>query len=103
VLEALPRIEVPALPHLGFHFPHIRLPKWSLHGLKIPFPKLPLIHIPLHLDLDLAVEWLPEPALDFAVAGGKLTLSSTKSTAKVNRPTYSDISWAKAASVFNVG
>lgn len=83
VLEVLPHIEVPALPHLSFHFPHIPLPKWSLHGLKISFPDLPFLRIPLHLDLDLAVKWQPTPDLDFAVAGGKLTLSSTKSTATV--------------------
>jgi hypothetical protein len=83
VLEALPRIEVPALPHLGLHFPHIPLPKWSLHGLKIPFPKLPLLRIPLQLNLDLDVDWSPPPVLDFSVATGKLTLSSTKSTATV--------------------
>ncbi|MDB5584438.1 MAG: hypothetical protein JWR80_9614 [Bradyrhizobium sp.] len=83
VLEVLPHIEVPALPHLSFHFPHIPLPIWSLHGLKISFPDLPFLRIPLHLHLDLAAKWQPTPDLDFEVADGKLTLSSTKSTATV--------------------
>ncbi|WP_439923634.1 hypothetical protein [Nitrobacter sp. JJSN] len=83
LLRVLPRIEVPALPHLGFHFPDIKLPKWSLHGLKIAVPKLSFLHIPLHLNLDFAVTWQPDPVLEFAVASGKLTLSTSKSKATV--------------------
>ncbi|WP_176721875.1 hypothetical protein [Bradyrhizobium sp. LMTR 3] len=35
VVEAVPRIEVPALPHLAFHFPHISLPDTQRFGQPI--------------------------------------------------------------------
>ncbi|UVC19345.1 hypothetical protein [Mesorhizobium onobrychidis] len=83
VLRVLPRIDVPALPHLGLAFPHIPLPKWSLHGLHLPDIDLSFLRIPLQSDLNLQVEFDPKPAIDFAVANDKLTLLTTASKASV--------------------
>lgn len=83
ILQVLPRIDVPALPHLGLSFPHVPLPNWSLKGLHLPNIDLSFLRIPLQAQLKIKVDFNPKPAIDFDVANGKLTLATTPSKATV--------------------
>lgn len=83
LLNMLPRIDVPELPHFSLGFPKIVLPKWSLSGLSFPDLKLDFFRLPLQDDLGISVTWTPEPKLDFAVAGNKLKLATSESDVSV--------------------
>lgn len=91
VLQALPRIDVPALPHWNLEFPDIALPQWSLDGLALPDlsnAKTLLRFLNLHLPdkLGVALKWDPAPKFTFKVDGGNLTVATiAKGTAYLRK------------------
>ncbi|MGO8377710.1 hypothetical protein ACC745_18635 [Rhizobium ruizarguesonis] len=83
VLNLLPRIDVPDLPHFTLVFPKIPLPKWSLSGLSFPELDLDFFRLPLKADLGISVTWSTKPTVIFMVAGDKLRLSTVASNVSV--------------------
>jgi hypothetical protein len=81
-LQLLPQLSVPLLPHLGWRFPSLALPTWSLQGLNLPILDLQLFRIPLQESLDIKTTFDPPPQADFSITNGdlKLTTSQTQVT-----------------------
>lgn len=83
-LQLLPRLSVPQLPHLGWRFPSLALPTWSLHGLKLPILDLQLFRIPLQKSLKIKTAFDSPPQADFSIENGKLKLTTSPTQVTVS-------------------
>ncbi|WP_378944050.1 hypothetical protein [Mesorhizobium sp. ANAO-SY3R2] len=83
LLQVLPRIDVPDLPHFSLVFPKCDLQNWSLSGPSFDNLDLEFFRLPLQDDLGVKVTWTPNPKLYFMVADGKLKLATSASDVSV--------------------
>ena len=83
-LQLLPQLSVPQLPHLGWRFPSLALPTWSLQDLTLPILDLQLFRIPLQESLDIKTTFDPPPQAEFSITDGKLKLTTSPTQVTVS-------------------
>ncbi|MDH4458040.1 MAG: hypothetical protein QE272_04990 [Nevskia sp.] len=84
VLQLLPRLTIPQLPHFVWTFPEHPLTNWSLQGLHLPQLDVNLFRLPLQQSLGIQTAVAPQPGADFTITDGNLKLRTTPTTVTIS-------------------